>query len=76
MPEIAAGIVISWYADRGFGFARSDDGGEIFLGRSELLRAGIQNLQIGQRLSFRLRPDNYGKSLRATDVRFISEPTA
>jgi cold shock CspA family protein len=45
------GTVTSWDRHRGYGFVRGDRGKDIFVGRSELLAGGIQNLQVGMRLA-------------------------
>jgi len=72
MPERHVGTVISWHHVRGHGFLRADRGGEFFVGRRDLMRYGIQNLQIGQRLSFDPARDGLGRRApRAVNVRVI-----
>ena len=68
----ALGTVISWNAARGFGFVRADRGGEFFIGQRDLLRRGIQNLDVGQRLSFDPARDGLGRRApRAVNIRVV-----
>jgi cold shock CspA family protein len=72
MPERNFGTVISWHPARGHGFLRADHGGEFFIGRRDLLRYGIQNLQIGQRLAFDAARDGLGRRApRAVNIRVV-----
>ena len=67
------GTVISWDHARGHGFIRADRGGDFFIGRRDLLRYGIQNVAVGQRLSFHSARDGLGRrAARAVKVRVIS----
>ena len=70
------GTVISWHHARGHGFLRADRGGDFFIGRRDLLRYGIRNVQVGQRLSFDPARAGIGRAPRAVNVRVISEATA
>jgi cold shock CspA family protein len=66
------GTVTSWNAHRGFGFLRADRGGDYFIGRRDLLRYGIRNLEVGQRLSFDPARDGLGRRApRAVNIRVI-----
>ena len=69
----ALGTVISWNAARGFGFVRADRGGdEFFIGRRDLLRRGIQNLAIGQRVAFDPARDGLSRRApRAVNIRVV-----
>jgi cold shock protein len=52
------GTVKKWIPDRGFGFIRRDDGlPDVFVHVNEVQRAGLSDLQVGQRLSFDIQPD-------------------
>jgi cold shock CspA family protein len=63
--------VVSWDR-RNFGFARADaDGGCIFLGSTELTKSGIKKLEPGDRVSFQVRADDFGKTRRAVNVRVL-----
>jgi cold shock CspA family protein len=70
MPEQKFGTVIAWHGDHGF--LRADRGGEFFVGRRDLLRYGIRNLAVGDRLSFDPARDGLGRVPRAVNVRVIS----
>jgi cold shock CspA family protein len=71
-PERNVGTVIEWHPARGHGRLRADGGGaEFFLGRRDLLRYGIQNLQIGQRLYFDPARDGLGRVPRAVNIRVV-----
>ena len=62
------GTVKRFDRDRGFGFIGRDDGGvDVFVHISELQRAGIDSLHVGQRLSFEVEPQKDGR-LRAVGV--------
>jgi cold shock CspA family protein len=65
------GTVISWHHARGHGFLRADRGGDFFIGRRDLLRYGIRNVQVGQRLAFDPARDGLGRVPRAVNVRVI-----
>jgi CspA family cold shock protein len=66
------GTVIEWQSARGYGFLRADRGGDhFFLGRRDLLRYGIRNLAIGQRLSFDPARDGLGRAPKAVNIRVL-----
>jgi hypothetical protein len=51
---------------------RADHGGEFFIGRRDLLRYGIRDLTVGQRLSFDPARDGLGRRApRAVNIRII-----
>lgn len=71
-PERNFGTVISWHHVQGHGFLRADHGGEFFIGRRDLLRYGIRNLGVGQRLSFDPARDGLGRRApRAVNIRVV-----
>ena len=69
------GTVIFWNGR--FGFARLDRGGtDVYLGASELVRAGIHRPEIGQRLCFERRQATHKRKPWAANIRLASEATA
>jgi CspA family cold shock protein len=64
---MATGTVKFFNAQKGFGFIVQDDGGpDVFVHISAVERAGMQNLNEGQRLSFEVQADQRsGKSAAA-----------
>jgi cold shock CspA family protein len=67
-PELELGTVL-WF-DGKFGWARIDGGGrDVYLGKTELLRAGIKRLEIGTRLVFQVRKSTHGRKPWAARIR-------
>jgi cold shock protein len=66
-PLMATGTVKFFNAQKGYGFIVQDDGGpDVFVHISAVERAGLQNLNEGQRLSFDVQADRRsGKSAAA-----------
>jgi cold shock protein len=55
---VSTGIVKWFNTQKGFGFIQPDDGGkDVFVHVSALERAGIRDLQEGQKISFELVED-------------------
>jgi CspA family cold shock protein len=54
---------VKWFnSSKGFGFIQPEEGGsDVFVHISALERAGINNLNEGQRVSFDVAPNNKGK---------------
>ncbi len=53
------GSVISFKQDRGYGFIRPQDGGDnVYLHISALTAAGIEQVEVGQRLSYEIHAEN------------------
>ncbi|MCM0756765.1 cold shock domain-containing protein [Desulfovibrio aminophilus] len=47
--------VVSWFDERkGFGFITDEEGQEVFVHYSEIVREGFQTLEEGERVSFEL----------------------
>jgi cold shock CspA family protein len=72
IEPMPTGILKSWFADRGFGFIKQDDGKlpDMFLHITALLGSGIDpdSLAPGDRLSYDVAPTRNGKTA-ATNVR-------
>jgi cold shock protein len=66
-PLMATGTVKVFNAQKGYGFIVQDNGGpDVFVHISAVERAGMQNLNEGQRLSFDVQADRRsGKSAAA-----------
>jgi cold shock protein len=66
-PLMATGTVKFFNAQKGYGFIVQDNGGpDVFVHISAVERAGMQNLNEGQRLSFDVQADRRsGKSAAA-----------
>jgi len=68
------GTVIFWNGR--YGFARVDRGGDVYLGASELVRAGLVRLEIGSRIRFEVRKAAHGRKPWAAQIRVVSEMPA
>ena len=67
------GTVIFW-SWRG-GWARVDRGGsDVYLGPGEIARAGIERLEVGQRIRFETRQDKHGCKPWARRIRLAEAP--
>jgi cold shock CspA family protein len=55
MREVVVGKIDCWDCRGGFAFARSADGVRFFLPAAELAKAGVQRLDIGDRVQFETR---------------------
>jgi cold shock protein len=70
MPQ--QGTVKFFNANKGFGFITPDGGGpDIFLHITAVERAGLSNLNEGQRVSFETEPDKKGKGPKAVDLHLV-----
>ncbi|MGP8233158.1 MAG: cold-shock protein [Methylovirgula sp.] len=70
MPQ--QGTVKFFNANKGFGFITPDSGGpDIFLHITAVERAGLTNLNEGQRVSFETEPDKKGKGPKAVDLHLV-----
>lgn len=70
-PELQMDGTVKWYKiDKGFGFVTPDDGDrDVFVHRSVLLRAGLQQLESGQRV--RMQVQTAAKGREATSVELL-----
>ncbi|MGB3272816.1 MAG: cold-shock protein [Xanthobacteraceae bacterium] len=63
------GTVKFFNGERGYGFIKPDDGGrDVFVHITAVERAGLRDLQEGQRLSFDVEPDKKGKGPKAVNL--------
>jgi len=68
------GPVVLWNGR--FGFAKPDRGGpDVYLGMPELMRAGIQRLEVGVRVCFEARKATHHRQRWCARIRLV-EPTA
>lgn len=65
---------VKWFnPSKGFGFIAPEEGGsDVFVHTSALERAGIPNLNEGQRVSYDLAPNNKGKT-SAVNLKLLGE---
>lgn len=64
---------VKWFnAQKGFGFIAPDDGGnDVFVHISAVERAGIANLQEGQKVSFELLADRKSGKTAAENLKIL-----
>jgi cold shock CspA family protein len=71
--DLVPATVVFW--NNRFGFARTDRGGQVYIGAAELARAGIARLEIGERIFFEVRPATHKRKPWAARIR-LSGATA
>ena len=60
--------------EKGYGFIKPDDGGrDIFVHVTAVSRAGLQNLDQGQKVSFEVEPDKKGKGPKAVNLIVLAD---
>lgn len=65
---------VSWFNEqKGFGFITGDDGVDVFVHYTEIVRDGFQTLEPGERVTYTLTDEEVGP--KATDVR-LQQDTA
>ncbi|MFZ4530416.1 MAG: cold-shock protein [Alsobacter sp.] len=72
MPQL--GVVKFFNTEKGYGFIKPDDGGrDIFVHVTAVSRAGLQNLDQGQKVSFEVEPDKKGKGPKAVNLIVLAD---
>jgi CspA family cold shock protein len=68
-PMAMMGTVKFFNGERGYGFIKPDDGGrDVFVHITAVERAGLKNLNEGQRITFDVEPDKKGKGPKAVNL--------
>jgi cold shock protein len=69
-PEVEVNGEIKWYkTDKGFGFAMPEDGGkDVFIHRSVLERAGLDNLETGRKIRMMVTSSAKGREASKIDI--------
>jgi len=63
---------VSWFNDqKGFGFITGDDGVDVFVHYSEVVRDGFQTLEAGERVTYDVTDEDIGP--KAVEVRLKDE---
>ena len=63
------GTIKFFNGEKGYGFIKPDDGGrDIFVHITALEQAGLQTLDVGQRIAFEIEPDKKGKGPKAVQL--------
>ncbi len=59
---------VKWFNDsKGYGFIESDEGGDVFVHKNDIIAEGQRTLEDGQRVEF--STENGPRGLKATNVR-------
>ncbi|WP_243547221.1 cold-shock protein [Pseudodesulfovibrio tunisiensis] len=67
--------IVSWFNEqKGFGFISDDQGGDVFVHYTEIVRDGFQTLDPGERVTFELVDEEIGP--KAVDVRLQSSESS
>jgi cold shock protein len=68
-PMAMTGTVKFFNGERGYGFIKPDDGGrDVFVHITAVERAGLKDLNEGQRITFEVEPDKKGKGPKAVNL--------
>jgi cold shock protein len=68
-PMATTGTVKFFNGERGYGFIKPDDGGrDVFVHITAVERAGLKDLNEGQRITFEVEPDKKGKGPKAVNL--------
>ena len=63
---------VTWFNDqKGFGFITGDDGMDVFVHYTEIVRDGFQTLEAGERVSYDVTDEEVGP--KAVEVRLMEE---
>ena len=60
MGEVYRGTVLRWLGDKGFGFLRAADGGNLFVHENQLTDATA--LSVGQHVEYQVGTDKKGRT--------------
>jgi cold shock CspA family protein len=64
--------VVKWYSrEKAYGFVKSDAGEETFIGSHELRLANIESLEAGDRISYLIEHDRYGRT-KASNISLLT----
>ncbi len=69
-PEVEMSGIVKWFKpDKGFGFVTPDDGGrDVFVHRSVLLNAGLQQIDSGQKVRMTIQTAAKGREATSIEV--------
>lgn len=63
---------VSWFNEqKGFGFITGDDGADVFVHYTEIVRDGFQTLEVGEKVTFEVTDEEVGP--KAVDVRLKAD---
>jgi len=63
---------VSWFNEqKGFGFITGEDGVDVFVHYTEIVRDGFQTLEPGEAVTYEVTGEEVG--LKALDVRLVSD---
>jgi CspA family cold shock protein len=63
---------VSWFNEqKGFGFITGEDGRDVFVHYTEIVRDGFQTLELGEKVTFGLTDEEVGP--KAVEVRPVDE---
>jgi cold shock protein len=66
------GTISYWNSPKGFGFARKDDGGEVFVHVNDLVDETIEALEVGQHIAFDEHRSKRGNKPEAVEVKLLT----
>ncbi len=66
---MAKGTIKKIVSDRGFGFIKQEDDGDVFFHRSAVQEPSFETLHEGQEVDYDVEKDPRGRGMRAINVR-------